>query len=178
MQKISNLFLTIFLLLIWISCSQHYPFKKEIEIRKSGNVSIEKFNNQQSQIIDISKNDSLYLNDITASVDTPKPYIIKKITIEEERNLIIKDTEEKRQSSEFQKPKEKEFPLKILIGILLMVVGALGIFKYYTYRYSSSYGYSYGYSSSQGCVSILSGMLGVVTFIPGLIIFIMGVTQN
>ena len=120
----------------------------------------------------------MYLNDITASVDTPKPYIIKKITIEEERNLIIKDTEEKRQSSEIKKPKEKEFPLKILIGILLMVVGALGIFKYYTYRYSSSYGYSYGYSSSQGCVSILSGMLGVVTFIPGLIIFIMGVTQN
>src|SRR5450631_3623995 len=117
MQKIVKIFLSISFIIIFFSCGQHFFYLKKVP----ANSSISKLENHDKNIhhsatpdskanftsIDsnqiLSKNTSN--NDfLTASVDTPKPFIIKKLPVIENENSNINRQEDKNQKNDIQKP--------------------------------------------------------------------------
>ena len=68
---------------------------------------------------------------LSAGIDTPKPFIIKKLSAYEQENLNTDKTEN---HTSFQKSEEQKFPFKILIGIIMFAIGLYCVYLYNIYN--------------------------------------------
>lgn len=193
MNKISRICLSLIIIVAFFSCEQHFFYLKKVK----ANSSISKIENHEknihhsaipdfkesfnvhdsSQILSINTFNKNSDDFLTATIDTPKPYIIKKLPVVEDENFNISRQKENNQKTDTQKPKEKKFPIKILFGILLILLGVLGIFNFYSYSTTRHTGATIDQSCNDGCAALFYGILGVGVSITGLILLIVGLVQ-
>ncbi len=191
MQKTLKIFLSIALMFTVFSCEQHFFYLKKVP----ANSSISKIENHDKNIhhsatshfkSDLTHEDSNQIlskntssdDFLTASVDTPKPYIIKKLPVVEEEYYNSNKREE---TPAIQKPKEQKFPFKILLGIFLVIISVICFIGISNYRYRQQSYYSGGYSGnlgcSEGCSILLLEFLGIASLLSGLALVIIGFIQ-
>ena len=113
---------------------------------------------------------------ISADIDTPKPFIIKKLPAVEDENIETKKQEYNDQQDTKISPKEQKFPFKVLLGIFLILLGAYGIYQYNFYL---SQARSNGMNGCDaGCNALLTGALGTFSMIAGIVVLIVGLIQG
>ena len=185
MQNPFKIILSILGLVLFFSCEQHYYFLNKVKVN-TDEISLKTVNRLPQQSLNISKNaDS---NDIANknvnrnielaktdfNVDTPKPFIIKKLPVVEKEISVIKNQEGK---PEPQKPKEKRAQNKILYGILLIIIGA-ALQIYLRYYFSKNSVSQIDNEADGGCGILLLILLNFGSYITGLILIIIGIVQS
>ena len=191
MQKIVKVCLSVFLILAFFSCDQHYFYLKKVKANSStskiedrskqsqllANIEHQKsFSHQRSdsladENIVASKNSSNFeMKDL--SVDTPKPFIIKKTPVIVDENIQEKEKKESNDSSSDKE--EKKFPAKIMIGLILMILGGVGFYLSILYINNSQRSSYYSTGCSELFTGLLLGLISALLTISGVILTIIG----
>ena len=191
MKNIVKIFLSIALMFAFFSCEQHFFYLKKVNVNSEASKNIHRskvpyllgsYKVQDSNRIEneniFSSNETTNFEILNASIDTPKPYIIKKLPTLETNKSEINRMGDNKQKNDIQKPKENKFSTKILLGIVLMTVGLIFALIVYTYSNSPHSSSSIDQACVNGCATLFLGALGIVSFISGLILFIIGLIQS
>ena len=184
MQKKFKIFLLISFIPVFFSCEQRFFYLKKVNVNSS-TTQIKKheknihssstsdfkavFNSKDStQIISENYTDKIDDDFLTADIDTPKPYIIKKLSVVEEENLNAKN---KNELIVEQKPADQKISTNAIIGLLFMVLGIIG------FVVSNSL-----INNSGNCDStfrgLIIGFLAIILLIIGIVFLIIGLIQS
>jgi ATP-dependent Zn protease len=166
MQKIAKIFILFLCIIVLFSCQQHFYYLKKV---KSETVKIETLHNKinHSETLDFKYNfnfqnsnkifsDKIGDDFLTASIDTPKPYIIKKLPAVEEENLNVNV-----RAANFSEKNANPNLSKKIIGFLFIIIGGILVLLGVLIFLESG-------GSSYGCSPILSIIFGIISLIFGL----------
>ena len=181
MVKTVKIFLSILFIVIIFSCEQHYFYLNKIKANSETKITV-----QHPKTLDLTnnfkvsdsttfQNENIFASSETSnfeilnsSIDTPKPYIIKKLPVVEEENL---NNEKHEKFVEPPNPNEQNATTKIIIGVLLILIGIVGFLTSITFV-------SNGGNCDSAFRGLIIGFLAIILLVIGIAFFIIGLIQS
>ena len=183
MQKSFKIFLSFALLFSFLSCEQHFFYLKKVNTNnQTSKIEIQSKNTHRSETPNLTNSfkiqdsnkftrenvfassEILNFEFLNSSVDTPKPYTIKKLPAVDEENLKIKNIQN-------NYSRKEGFHFKILFGILIFLIG----FFFLMFGLGSSV--TPNTPAFRGCLPYTLIIFGGIMSIVGLILFVIGVNE-